>query len=79
MVIVGAYEAKTRLAALLDRVAAGEDVIITRHGRPIARLTQAGAAARSDVDAAIEALKAARIGVTAGPGGWKALRDYGRR
>jgi prevent-host-death family protein len=35
---VGAYEAKTHLPALLDRVARGEQVIITKHGRPIARL-----------------------------------------
>jgi prevent-host-death family protein len=38
VVEVGAYEAKTHLPALLDRVARGEQVIITKHGRPIARL-----------------------------------------
>jgi prevent-host-death family protein len=36
---VGAFEAKTRLSELLDRVEAGEEVVISRHGRPIARLT----------------------------------------
>lgn len=35
---VGAYEAKTHLARLLDRVACGETVTITRRGRPVARL-----------------------------------------
>ena len=35
---VGAYDAKTRLSELLDRVASGEQIVITRHGRPIARL-----------------------------------------
>lgn len=35
---VGAYEAKTHLALLLDRVAGGETVTITRRGRPVARL-----------------------------------------
>jgi prevent-host-death family protein len=35
---VGAYEAKTKLSELLDRVAAGEDITITRHGTPVARL-----------------------------------------
>jgi len=35
---VGALEAKTHLAALLDAVAAGEQITITRHGRPVARL-----------------------------------------
>ena len=36
---VGAFEAKTHLSALLDEVASGETIIITRHGRPAARLT----------------------------------------
>lgn len=35
---VGAFEAKTHLAALLDAVAAGEQITITRHGRPVASL-----------------------------------------
>ena len=35
---VGAYEAKTHLPRLLDRVARGESLTITRHGRPVARL-----------------------------------------
>lgn len=35
---IGAYEAKTHLPALLKRVAAGEHIVITRHGRPIAQL-----------------------------------------
>ncbi len=35
---VGAYEAKTHLPRLLDRVAQGESLTITRHGRPVARL-----------------------------------------
>jgi prevent-host-death family protein len=38
MVTVGTYEAKTRLSELLDLVAAGEEVAITRHGEEIARL-----------------------------------------
>lgn len=33
---VGAFEAQTHLAALLDAVAAGEQITITRHGRPVA-------------------------------------------
>lgn len=35
---VGVHEAKTTLSKLLRRVAAGEEVIITRGGRPVARL-----------------------------------------
>lgn len=36
--VVGAYEAKTHLSELLEKVAAGEEITITRHGAPIARL-----------------------------------------
>ena len=35
---VGAYEAKTRLRELLERVARGDTVLITRRGVPVARL-----------------------------------------
>lgn len=38
METVGAFEAKTHLAALLDRVAKGERITITRHGVPAALL-----------------------------------------
>ena len=35
---IGAYEAKTHLPRLLERVIRGESLTITRHGRPVARL-----------------------------------------
>ena len=35
---VGSYKAKTRFAELIDRVAEGEEVTITRHGTAVARL-----------------------------------------
>ncbi|HKE26428.1 MAG TPA: type II toxin-antitoxin system prevent-host-death family antitoxin [Bryobacteraceae bacterium] len=35
---IGAFEAKNKLAALLDQVEKGEEIVITRHGRPVARL-----------------------------------------
>jgi prevent-host-death family protein len=38
---VTATEAKARILALLDDVAAGEEIEITRHGRPVARLIPA--------------------------------------
>ena len=38
MVQIGAYEAKTHLPRLLDRVSRGESLTITRHGKPVARL-----------------------------------------
>jgi prevent-host-death family protein len=41
MVTVSVAEAKARLSALLDKVEAGEQVVITRHGRPVANLSAA--------------------------------------
>ncbi|HEV3194391.1 MAG TPA: type II toxin-antitoxin system prevent-host-death family antitoxin [Polyangiaceae bacterium] len=41
---VSVYAAKTHLSRLLDRAARGEEVIITRSGRPVAKLVPAGAA-----------------------------------
>ena len=38
MVRVGAYEAKTHLSRLLKRVALGEEVIIAKAGKPLARI-----------------------------------------
>jgi prevent-host-death family protein len=35
---IGAFEAKNSLGALLDRVEQGEEIVITRHGKPVARL-----------------------------------------
>lgn len=35
---IGAFEAKTHLPRLLERVARGESLTITKHGRPVARL-----------------------------------------
>ena len=35
---VSVHEAKTHLSRLLQRIAAGEDVVITRSGQPVARL-----------------------------------------
>ena len=37
---VNIYEAKTQLSALLSDVEHGEDVVIARNGRPVARLTR---------------------------------------
>jgi prevent-host-death family protein len=53
---VGAYEAKTHLSRLLDEVAAGETIEITKHGRTVARLTPAQPHQPS-VDEAIAALR----------------------
>src|SRR3954452_23859067 len=63
MEFVGAYEAKTHLPQLLDRVEGGETITITRHGKPIAKLVPAsGETAKPDVRAAVEEMKRFRKG-----------------
>lgn len=37
---VGLFEAKTHLSKLLDRVEAGEEIVVTRHGKPVAKLSK---------------------------------------
>lgn len=41
MKTVAAFEAKTHFSALLDRVEGGEEIVITRHGKPVAKLVAA--------------------------------------
>jgi prevent-host-death family protein len=40
MTTINIYQAKTQLSRLVERAAAGEDVIIARGGKPVARLTR---------------------------------------
>ncbi len=76
---VGAFEAKTHLAALLDAVASGEQITITRHGRPVARLVPPDDQPRPDVVGTIERLRAFNAGQSLGGLSWRDLRDEGRR
>jgi prevent-host-death family protein len=59
---VGAYEAKTHLNQLLDRVARGEKITITRHGIPIAILLSANSSKKAPVREVIQQLKKLRHG-----------------
>ena len=75
MITVGAFDAE--LSSLLDRVEQGEEVLITRHGKAVARLVPA--ADRARVDEAIAELKRVRAGSSLGGLSWEAMRDEGRR
>jgi len=46
---VGTFHAKTHLSQLLERVARGEEITITKHDRPIARLVPAGRISREQI------------------------------
>lgn len=43
---VSVHEAKTQLSKLLDLLEEGEDIVILRHGRPVAQLVRAQASAK---------------------------------
>jgi prevent-host-death family protein len=76
---VGAVEAKNSLESLLDRVEKGEEIVITRHGEPVARLAPVRAA--HDVEkarAAFEQIKEMSRGVTLGGLKIKDLIEEGR-
>jgi prevent-host-death family protein len=75
---IGAYEAKTHLPRLLDRVAAGETVTITKHGRPVATLVPADTAAAEPAEV-IAALKVARRGARRGRLPVRRMIEEGRR
>jgi prevent-host-death family protein len=77
---VGAYEAKTHLSELLDRVEKGEQITIPRHGRPVALLVSPHGNAVGTVDSAIEELLAIRAAHRLGPDlDAKALITEGRK
>jgi len=76
---VGAFEAKTHLAALLDAVSAGEQITITRHGHPVARLVPAAAEPTGSLSQTIERLRQFNQGQSLGGLSIAELRDQGRR
>ena len=79
MIEIGAFDAKTHLSSLLDKVARGEEVLITRRGRPVARLVPAAKDGQERIEAAIRELRALRSGLKLEGLSWKNLRDAGRR
>ena len=81
---IQASDAKTHLPRLLDEVERGETIVITRHGRAIARIVPEVSRRRAEIDVAVEDLRALRASIAARGGSlsWdelKAFRDEGRR
>lgn len=79
MLTVGSYEAKTHLPSLLEQVARGERVTITRHGVPVAMLVPAQPSSGLDRRQAIEALRSFRRGRRSAPGEVAEMIRSGRR
>ena len=75
---IGAYQAKTHLPALLERVQRGEQITITKHGKPVARLVPVGKPDLERRREAIEKLKEFAKGHTLGVP-VKQLIEEGRR
>jgi len=77
---VGLFEAKTHLSELIARAERGEEVVITRHNKPVARIVPIAttapdaAARRSAVNALLRGARGRTLGLD-----WRALRDEGRR
>ena len=79
MIQVGEFEATTQLPLLLKKVSQGEEVLITKHGKAVARLVPARQVNRSQVRANIDKFLAFRKGIKLDGLDWKVLRDEGRR
>ena len=79
MIAVGSYEARTHFAALLDQVAKGERVTITRRGVPVAVLEPAGEREKIDIRHVIGEIRELRKGVTTGGMSIREMIEEGRR
>ncbi len=77
---IGIFEAKTHLSALLDRVAKGEKITITKHGIPAAILIPPGEARRklSHLEV-VEGMRALRKRVKIGKTSVREMIQAGRR
>ena len=79
MITLGAFEAKTHLSSLLERVAQGEEIVITKRGKPIARLVPFEKAPQRNLDEVVERILELRKQTRSGGLSWKELRDAGRK
>jgi prevent-host-death family protein len=77
---VGAYEAKTHLSELLEKVEAGEEITITKHGAPVAKLVPVKKEIRPEERvAAIDRIQKLATGLSLGGLKVKDLIREGRR
>ena len=79
MKTVGAYDAKTHLPKLLELVAKGEKITITKHGVPVAVLQPADSSKSTPVREVIEQLKQFRAGRHLGTLSIREMIEEGRR
>ena len=75
MATMTAFDAKTRFGELLDRVVKGEEIVITRHEKPVARIIPEGRRSREEVAAAVDSLIELSAQIAARIKGQKPLSD----
>jgi prevent-host-death family protein len=80
---IGAFDAKNRLSELLERAEHGEEIVITRRGRPVAKLVPVdGTRNREKAREAMRSIRALAEEMKLGPFDWeewKRYRDEGRK
>jgi prevent-host-death family protein len=87
MATIPAFEAKTKFGELLDRVIGGEEIVITRHEKAVARLIPEGSRSLEGIRRAAEGLEALQKEIAAFSAGrraasWKVFKSFveeGRR
>lgn len=79
METIGSFEAKTHWSALLEKVASGQEIIITKRGKPIARVIPERDDNQDTLNEAIQTIKRLRQNTTLNGIDWKECRDEGRK
>jgi prevent-host-death family protein len=79
MQTLGAFHVKTHFSSLIDQVEKGEQITITKHGHPVAKLVPISGNTEERVHETIQRLKEFSQSKTLGGLDWKSLRDEGRR
>jgi prevent-host-death family protein len=78
METIGAFEAKTHLSSLLERVVKGEKFTITKHGKPVAQLVPVDQRDPAQISAIVRRMEQIAADQTLG-GDWMEFRDAGRK
>ncbi len=73
---VGAYEAKTKFSSLIARAEKGESFIVTKNGRPIARIDPVQSIDRSRARRAVEGIRKLAASVDLDDLSWEQIRRW---
>lgn len=79
MARIGSHEAKSHMPRLLERVARGERITITKRGVPVAELIPVGRYRAGAIDDIIERIRSFRRGRRLGSRSLEKMTDEGRR